>query len=158
MLKIRRSWDRLIFNMGMPILVRRHLYNETAPRLPLWHGNTFRITAIWYGNSMATDVFPSQKARMLSFVVFLKNPIFDELRRHGSSCGITDTRLAKLHRIIAPVSNIHYRKCWVLIYAIANLVTDMQIAVIHIYILFVSQFRTTAHWIACMSTTIFFTK
>ena len=25
MLKIRRSWDRLIFNMGIPILVRRHL-------------------------------------------------------------------------------------------------------------------------------------
>ena len=30
MLKIRRSWDRLIFNMGIPILVR-HLYIETAP-------------------------------------------------------------------------------------------------------------------------------
>ena len=33
MLKIRRSQDRLIFNMGMPILVRRHLYIETAARL-----------------------------------------------------------------------------------------------------------------------------
>ena len=32
MLKIRRSRDRLIFNMGIPILVRRHLYIETAPR------------------------------------------------------------------------------------------------------------------------------
>ena len=31
MLKIRRSWVRLIFNMGIPILVRRHLYIETAP-------------------------------------------------------------------------------------------------------------------------------
>ena len=31
MLKIRRSRDRLIFNMGIPILVRRHIYNETAP-------------------------------------------------------------------------------------------------------------------------------
>ena len=31
MLKIRWSWDRLIFNMGIPILVRRHLYIETAP-------------------------------------------------------------------------------------------------------------------------------
>ena len=30
MLKIRRSWDRLIFNMEIPILVR-HLYTETAP-------------------------------------------------------------------------------------------------------------------------------
>ena len=31
MLKIRRSWDRLIFNMGITILVRRHLYIDTAP-------------------------------------------------------------------------------------------------------------------------------
>ena len=30
MLKIRWSWDRLIFNMAIPILVRRHLYIETA--------------------------------------------------------------------------------------------------------------------------------
>ena len=30
MLKIRRSWDRLIFNMGIPIWVRRHLYIKTA--------------------------------------------------------------------------------------------------------------------------------
>ena len=35
MLKIRRSRDRLIFNMGIPILVRRHLYIETAPWSPL---------------------------------------------------------------------------------------------------------------------------
>ena len=33
MLKIRRSRDRLIFYMGIPILVRRHLYIETALRL-----------------------------------------------------------------------------------------------------------------------------
>ena len=26
------SWDRLIFNMRIPILVRRHLYIETSPR------------------------------------------------------------------------------------------------------------------------------
>ena len=31
MLKIRRSRDRLIFNMAFPILVRRHLYIETPP-------------------------------------------------------------------------------------------------------------------------------
>ena len=30
MLKIRQSRDCLIFNMGIPILVRRHLYIETA--------------------------------------------------------------------------------------------------------------------------------
>ena len=33
MLKIRRSRDRLIFNIEINILVRRHLYIETAPRL-----------------------------------------------------------------------------------------------------------------------------
>ena len=32
MLKVRRSWDRLIFNMGIPILVTRHRYIEAAPR------------------------------------------------------------------------------------------------------------------------------
>ena len=32
MLKIRRSPDRLIFDMGIPILVRQHLYIETAPQ------------------------------------------------------------------------------------------------------------------------------
>ena len=31
--KIRRSRDRLIFNMGIPILVRWHLYIEMTPRL-----------------------------------------------------------------------------------------------------------------------------
>ena len=31
MLKIRRSRHRLIFDMGIPILVRRHLYIETVP-------------------------------------------------------------------------------------------------------------------------------
>ena len=36
MLKIRRSQHSLIFNVGIPILVRRYLYTETAPRS---HGN-----------------------------------------------------------------------------------------------------------------------
>ena len=31
-LKIRQSWDHLIFNMEIPILVRWHLYIETDPR------------------------------------------------------------------------------------------------------------------------------
>ena len=34
MLKITRSWDRLIFNMGIPTLVRRHIYIETVPWPP----------------------------------------------------------------------------------------------------------------------------
>ena len=32
MLKVRRSQDRLIFNMGIPILIRWNLYTETVPR------------------------------------------------------------------------------------------------------------------------------
>ena len=31
--KDRWSWDCLIFNMGIPILIRRHLYIETVPWL-----------------------------------------------------------------------------------------------------------------------------
>ena len=31
MLKIRQSWDCLIFNMGIPILVRHYIYIEMAP-------------------------------------------------------------------------------------------------------------------------------
>ena len=34
MLKIRQSQECLIFNMWIPLLVRRHLYIETGPRLP----------------------------------------------------------------------------------------------------------------------------
>ena len=30
-IKIRRSWDRLIFIMGIPILVRQQFYTEAAP-------------------------------------------------------------------------------------------------------------------------------
>ena len=30
MLKTRQSWDRLVLNMGIPLLVRRHLNIETA--------------------------------------------------------------------------------------------------------------------------------
>ena len=41
MLKIRRSQDHLIFNMGMPILVRQHLYIEMAPRTQWNHWGFF---------------------------------------------------------------------------------------------------------------------
>ena len=51
MLKIRRSRDRLIFNMGIPILVRRHLCIEMAPRIH-WktkrhHDNNF-VAYLWH--------------------------------------------------------------------------------------------------------------
>ena len=41
MLKIRRSRDRLIFLMEIPILVRRHLYIETAARVCIHKRHTF---------------------------------------------------------------------------------------------------------------------
>ena len=37
MLKIRWSRDSLIFNMGIPILVRRHLYIETDSWISMWN-------------------------------------------------------------------------------------------------------------------------
>ena len=51
MLKIRRLRDRLIFNMGIPILVRRCLYTETniftlRPPSPLL-STQYRRPAIW---------------------------------------------------------------------------------------------------------------
>ena len=62
MLKIRRSQDRLIFNMGIPILVRRHLYIETAPLSSMRnasiacvismlrnHENTFHVSLTHFG-------------------------------------------------------------------------------------------------------------
>ena len=46
MLKVRQSGDHLIFNMGTPILVRRHIYIETAP--------TMRTKDRQYDNFVAT--------------------------------------------------------------------------------------------------------
>ena len=44
MSKIRWSWDRLIFNTGIPILARRHLYIERAPGSQCHHF----VTSILY--------------------------------------------------------------------------------------------------------------
>ena len=57
MLNIRRSRDRLIFNMGSPILVRRHLYIETVPRIryqfafgkpPIYHEALYVLFVQYY--------------------------------------------------------------------------------------------------------------
>ena len=47
MLKIRRSWDHLIFNMGIPTLVRWHFYTEMAPWL-IWRPHTCIICEVIY--------------------------------------------------------------------------------------------------------------
>ena len=43
-IKIRRSWDRLIFTTGISILIRQHLYIGTAPGR--YHLNHYRSTVI----------------------------------------------------------------------------------------------------------------
>ena len=63
MLKIRRSRGRLIFNMGIPIPVRRHLFTGTVPRLTSC-GNLFR----WHTCFIIT--FASQVK--ISFSLFQK--------------------------------------------------------------------------------------
>ena len=50
-LKIRRSWDRLIFNMGIPILVRGYLYINTAP----WVLLQYKDRLSKYANSHCKD-------------------------------------------------------------------------------------------------------
>ena len=46
MLKIRRSRDRLIFNMGIPIQIRRYLNIEAAPWLFHWHVGNWRFASV----------------------------------------------------------------------------------------------------------------
>ena len=55
-IKIRQLWDHLIFTMGTPILVRYHLYTETAPRSQFYLHN--RIITHW-SHSIVTLNWPS---------------------------------------------------------------------------------------------------
>ena len=54
-LKIRRSLDHLIFNMGIPILVRWHLYIETGPRSILVQIMVFHMPGKMPGNDLQND-------------------------------------------------------------------------------------------------------
>ena len=51
-IKIRRSYERLIFIMGIPILVRRHIYIETVPCLHCQNyfgaASAIRSSAFWH--------------------------------------------------------------------------------------------------------------
>ena len=58
MLKIRWSWDGLIFNMGIPILVRRHLYTETAPSI-FWN-NWDQYNGCWCPGSLCHQVISNR--------------------------------------------------------------------------------------------------
>ena len=59
MLKMRRSQDCLMFNMGIPILVRQHFYIETAPRrvdMPHDEFNNSLNIAIIQGGSTSSHI------------------------------------------------------------------------------------------------------
>ena len=63
MLKIRRSLDRLIFNMGIPIVVRRHLYIEPPPPcLVTWRNVQFIYWQLWM--SLCNVSHPNMFARV----------------------------------------------------------------------------------------------
>ena len=55
-LRIRRSQDCLIFNMGIPIPVRRHLYIEMAPRSFIHLGSRLVGQSHWACNCTVTKV------------------------------------------------------------------------------------------------------
>ena len=98
MLKIRRSRDCLIFNMGIPILLRRHLYIETPPdrrgaglqRLPasrneaLWdvllntayfHNTKFCVSFIHVARPVATGASVLILWRFASFEIVCQHPM-----------------------------------------------------------------------------------
>ena len=69
MLKIRWSGDRLIFNLGILILVRRHHYIETSPLRPApsglrepWHW------LVWHACIRYSDVIMSAMASQITSV------------------------------------------------------------------------------------------
>ena len=104
-LKIRRSRDRLIFNMGIPILVRQHLYTETVPRWlitlssPWWRHpmETFSaLLAIWAGNSPVNSPHKIQWRGALMFSLicaWIRGWVNDreagDLRRHRAHYDVT---------------------------------------------------------------------
>ena len=58
MLKIRRSQDRLIFNIGIPILVRWHLYIETASSFFHEWSKWIYLTSYWDSSHKISEVVP----------------------------------------------------------------------------------------------------
>ena len=66
MLKIRRSQHRLIFNMGIPILVRWHLYTETPPRIPV-HWSCYKYNVLQF----LVDSYESFTFLYFHYTIFL---------------------------------------------------------------------------------------
>ena len=61
-MNMRQSWDRFIFRMGIPILVTRRIYIETAP---CWHLSSIYVTTICRALTGRGVAFPNAMAIML---------------------------------------------------------------------------------------------
>ena len=103
MLKIRRSRDRLIFNVGIIILVRRHLYIETAP---CWQwNNSERWTNISHGSTIfiaTLHIFHGASNGIYrAYSPFVMRPVFSyELAPHPTAY--------TLH-FYTPTGAVHFR-------------------------------------------------
>ena len=98
LLKIRRSWDRLIFNMGIPTLVRRYLYIKLRPPLDT---NVSFVSINWFRNIHSVFLLMQQK----NGYFYIEN-LFDFLmtmtsrERHGvsmSSCDLINSISDRTH-------------------------------------------------------------
>ena len=81
MLNIRRSRDRLIFNMGVLILVRRRLYIEAPPRPGLFSSLTQPLCS----SQVETQLFPNKTGLSLSW---FKPSLEWDIRAEESSASV----------------------------------------------------------------------
>ena len=68
MLNIRRRWDRLIFNMGILIVVRLHFYIETSPWSPRKWQERPKCYILW--SNTASPSYDAQTHRHLHLWIF----------------------------------------------------------------------------------------
>ena len=66
-IKIRRSWDCLIFMMGIPKVVKQHLYIEMAPRLQRSPSSDRNLHALW---SLFNSLVPGRFKVNFRWIIF----------------------------------------------------------------------------------------
>ena len=72
MLKIRRSHDRLIFNMGIPIPGKDGLYIEAGPRLngfPSWNA-ILEVAPLLLANCYVNSLIPERCTSNFKSIIF----------------------------------------------------------------------------------------
>ena len=85
MVKIRRSWDRRILNMGIPIMVRRHLYIETAPlalNVSMWLLMSF-LPLQWRHVNVAVSQIPDQISIKETLQFRTTGSVLGDITGHG---------------------------------------------------------------------------